>query len=125
MRSEGEPHDGGFLAAFVPGTRDVFRLWPRDEVNAEPEPALGDASCHEPPAAGAFRPHGLTSRPRSDRPDETLIFVTAHAGDGRGREAVEIFDLTGSGDEARLAWKACIPMPPSVQGNDLAVAEDG
>jgi hypothetical protein len=127
MRSEGEPHDGGFIAAFVPGTRDVFRLWPgrNAEADAEPEPALADASCTTPPDPAVFRPHGLTSRLRRDHGDETLVFVTAHAGDGRGREAVEIFELTGAGPEAHLAWKACIPMPPSVQGNDLAVSEDG
>jgi hypothetical protein len=125
MRSENERH-GGYVAGFVPGTRDVFRLWPHDDGGAAaPDPALGVASCSKPPGASVFRPHGLTSRQRPDGSDATLIFVTAHAGEDGGREAVEIFDLTGSGRDARLVWKACIPMPPSVQGNDLAVSADG
>jgi DNA-binding beta-propeller fold protein YncE len=33
--------------------------------------------------------------------------------------------LSGTGRDVRLVWKACIPMPPSVQGNDLAVSADG
>jgi sugar lactone lactonase YvrE len=64
----------------------------------------------------------MTSRAAADR---TLVFVTAHAGRNGGREAVEIFTLTGAGEDARLAWSACVPMPSAVQGNDIAVRPDG
>jgi hypothetical protein len=117
---------GGFVAAYHPDSAEMFRLWPAPPAVAggddDPDPALGDPACTSPPDAETFRPHGLTARSGRDR---TLVFVAAHAGAGRGREAVEVFELEGRGRAARLRWKACIPTPGAVQANDVAVTRDG
>jgi hypothetical protein len=125
MRSEGAAGGGGFLAAFTPGGAEINRLWPVDDATGageEPEPALGDPACTTPPDRPAFRPHGITSLGRDGR---VLVYVTAHAGGDAGREAVEIFTLSGRGAGARLVWNACIPTPESIQANDVAVGPDG
>ena len=116
--------EGGFLAAFEPGLDAVaFRLWPRE---GDPEPAadpnLGDPECTGAPNAGAFYPHGLSSRSDLDR---TLLYVVGHAGDAGSREAIEIFEVLGRGADARLVWKACIPTPGHIAANDVAVSADG
>jgi sugar lactone lactonase YvrE len=41
------------------------------------------------------------------------------------REAVELFDLEGRGDDARLVWRGCAPLPRGTSGNDVAIAPDG
>ena len=118
--------DGGFVSAYVIADGSVHRAWPADGASgggaSDPDPSLGDAQCSEPPAVDTFAPHGITAR--SSR-DATLVFVTAHAGESGGREAVEIFGLEGTGHDARLVWKACIPTPDAIQANDVAVARDG
>ena len=115
--------DGGFISAFQPGDTRVRVLWPAGSTgDISPHSDLGDESCPGPPNRGAFYPHGLTSRRNGE---QTLVYVVAHAGDAGGREAVEIFLLTGKGKAAALSWAACIPTPSAVQGNDVAAAPDG
>jgi hypothetical protein len=116
--------EGGYFSAFVPGvTAEPFRLWPRDDDPTPlPDPTLGDPSCTTPPPPDAFYPHGLTSRSDLDR---VLIYVVAHAGSPRAREAVEIFELAGRGTDSALTWKGCIPTPGKIQGNDIVLSADG
>jgi hypothetical protein len=89
--------------------------------DADVEPRLGDPVCAGPPA-GAFYPHGLTSAVRDGA---TLAYVIGHQGEAGGREAVEIFEVTGAGPATRLGWHGCVPMPAGASGNDVAVAPDG
>lgn len=116
---------GGFLAGFEPGEAPrVVRLWPGPEgALAEPEPALGDPTCTEPPPAVGFSPHGLTSTTLDG--ERVLLYVAGHISAGRSREAVEIFELRGRGDGATLVWKACIPTADAIQANDVALTPDG
>ncbi len=115
----------GFIAAYLPREDRVVRLWP---AAARPAPAdvssdaFGDPTCPGAPPADGFFPHGLTSYVHGEH---VLVLAAAHAFDDRGREAVEVFELSGRGADARLTWRACIPAPPNVQINDLAVARDG
>ncbi len=119
----GKVPGGGFLSAFVPGSIEVRKIWPLGApTDARPDPALGDPSCTAPPASDAFYPHGLASAPHGET---SLLYVVAHAGPTGGREAVEIFEISGRGKKAVATWKACIPTPEHVQGNDAAVAPDG
>lgn len=116
---------GGFLAGFEPGEAPrVVRLWPGlSGTPAEPEPALGDPSCTVPPPAEAFSPHGLTSTTLED--DRVMLYVAGHVSSGRSREAIEIFELRGRGDDAVVVWKACIPTAEAIQANDVVLTPDG
>jgi hypothetical protein len=116
--------DGGFMAAFEPGLDAVaFRLWPREgDPPAAPDPALGDPSCTVPPEPDAFYPHGLTSRTELDH---VYLYIVGHAGSAGSREAIEIFEMTGRGPDARLVWKACIPTPGNIAANDVVTSADG
>jgi hypothetical protein len=114
---------GGALAALTLGAVPVSRrLWPLGETPGAvaPPPVAGDPSCTSPPAAAAFAPHGITSAPLA--PGMTRIAVVGHE---PAREAIELFDLEGVADGARLTWRGCVPLPAGTVGNDLAIAPDG
>jgi len=112
------PGRGGFLSALAPGTHDVRRLWPLGAAtDVAPDPAVGDPDCPGPLAASTFAPHGITAR-------DGLLYVIAHSAAG-GREAVEIFGISGAGAQTVVTWKGCIPQEPNVIANDVAVAPDG
>jgi len=123
MRMDAHGSKGGFLSGFLPASKAIVRLWPdTGGTPAEPEPALGNASCNEPPDAESFYPHGIASSRQGDR---LLLYVVAHRGKLGGREAIEVFEIRGMGTGTSLVWKACIPTDGGVQANDLAVAPDG
>ncbi|MBI4515952.1 MAG: hypothetical protein HY699_09085 [Deltaproteobacteria bacterium] len=110
------------LDAVAQRTTAPRRLWPTGQpardVNLSPAPA-GEPSCLEPPAADVFAPHGVTAAPAPA--GAVRLAVVGHG----GREALELFDLTGSGSDAVLAWRGCVPLPPGMSGNDVSLAADG
>lgn len=116
---------GGSLAAVTldsleAGTPLVRTLWP--VAGEQPQPAAapaGDLGCTTPPAADSFAPHGLASAVSAD--GTIRLAVVTHA----PREAVELFDVEGSGEATRLAWRGCVPLPPRTSGNDLVLRPDG
>ncbi len=123
MRADGRKHRGGYISGLFPGTHSIVRLWPPAAgATAAPDPELGDEACPGPPDPGAYYPHGITSARREGR---TFVYVVTHRGKAGGREAIDVFELTGVGIRARMEWKACIPTDGGVQSNDLAVAPDG
>ena len=123
MRDDAHRSEGGFISGVFPGVHTVVRLWPgRKGTPVAPEPEFGDPDCTDPPRPDALYPHGIASASRDGR---TLVYVVAHRGKRGGREAVEVFELSGIGVAATLTWKACIPTDGGVQANDLAVAPDG
>ncbi len=73
------------------------------------------------PRAETFSPHGITAVP-TEFPGVTRVAVVGHR---PLREAIELFDLTGTGADARLAWRGCVPLPDATVGNDVAFAADG
>jgi hypothetical protein len=116
---------GGFLAGFEPGEAPtVVRLWPTaSDAPAQAEPALGDPTCTEPPPADSFSPHGITSTTLDD--GRVMLYAAAHVSAGRSREAIEIFEMRGRGNDTTLVWKACIPTAGAIQANDVALTPDG
>jgi hypothetical protein len=116
--------DGGYMAAFEPGLDAVaFRLWPREgDPPAAHDPTLGDPSCTTAPEPDTFYPHGLTSRTELDH---VYLYIVGHARNAGSREAIEIFEMTGRGPDARLVWKACIPTPGNIAANDVVASADG
>ena len=123
MRHDGANPGGGYLSAMVPRTWVPRIIWGHAGPSpSDPQADLGDPTCTSAPEPDAFYPHGLSSVEIDAR---QLVYVAAHAGDAGGREAVEIFELGGSGEDAELTWKACIPSDAQVQINDVAVSSDG
>jgi hypothetical protein len=114
----GDGPGGGAIAALTSPDARPRRLFPPGRTSGEP-PA-GEPSCTTPPPVDAFSPHGIASRP-GPVPGVVRVAVVGH----RHREAVELFDLEGSGDAATLAWRGCVPLPEGTVGNDLAIAPDG
>ncbi len=129
MRRPGESN-GGFLAALPLETATQSgtaprHLWPTghtaDDTGVDAgHPPVGDPGCVAPPAPDIFAPHGITSAPT----ETAGIFRIAVVGHG-GRQAIELFDLTGAGRDARLTWRGCVPLPPDTSGNDISLAPDG
>ena len=122
MRFPGRP-GGGSLAALTldrvgKGEAKPRRLWPPQDTGKAIVGKLdGDPSCTAPPAS--LSPHGITSAPAAA--GKVRLAVVGH----ETREAIELFDLEGRGDDARLLWRGCVPLPPETSGNDVAIAPDG
>jgi hypothetical protein len=91
-------------------------LWPNANAKSTLK-LLGDPSCREPPME-MFSPHGLSAL---ERRSGVRLAILNH-GD---REAVELFELRGSGDTLSLSWQGCVPLPPDTAGNDVAIHPDG
>ncbi len=84
----------------------------------EPEAGWGDAAC-TPPPKDKFNAHGIDLVRRSDGRLELL--VVQHF----GREAVEFFELTGSGTDWNLAWRGCVLAPPDASLNEVVALPNG
>jgi len=99
------------------------RLWPTGDPSRDREkasPPLGDPACTDPPDAATFAPHGIATA-TTETPGFVRLAVVAHG----QREAIELFDLVGRGEAAKLVWRGCIPMPPNTAANDVSFAPDG
>jgi hypothetical protein len=99
------------------------RLWPSGDRTRDRSVSgalAGDPSCTSPPARHTFAPHGVTSA-STDTPGVVRIAVVGHG----VREAIELFDLSGAGNDASLTWRGCVPLPPHTVGNDVSIAPDG
>jgi len=75
----------------------------------------GDESCAAP-SIEALSPHGIDLTVRED--GETALLVVNHG----GREAVEFFAVSESGD---LSWRGCALPPGDPFINDVAARRDG
>ena len=93
-------------------------LWPTAGAlrRAREEPG----GCPGPPSMDDFAPHGLAAGAR--RGDGSIPVAVVVHGD---REAVELFELHGSGASATLRWRNCLTLPPDTTGNDVVFAADG
>ncbi len=122
-RRRPEPPTGGAIAAVTVSKSGQpshpRRIWPtgeKSDIGVGPgKPAIGDPDCKEPPVTSEFSPHGLTSRKRSR--GVVRVAVIAHG----KREAVELFDLTGWGEKARLSWRGCVRLPANTFANDVGI----
>jgi hypothetical protein len=94
------------------------RLWPAASATVAAA-AAGDPTCATPPDAARFMAHGLDARREAD--GSVLLAVVGHG----EREAIELFELRGSGSSASLHWRGCVPLPPDAMGNDVGLAPDG
>lgn len=82
------------------------------------EAGWGDPAC-PPPPKDKFNAHGIDLVRRSD--GRLALLVVQHF----GREAIEFFDVTGSGADWNVAWKGCVLAPPDASLNDVAGLPNG
>ena len=118
----GRDGTGGALVALVPPATAPHPLWPtgdpaRDVGTGE---LAGDPACTTPPPDDRFAPHGIAAIQTTVR-GLVHVAVVAHG----VREAVELFDLVGTGNVARLTWRGCVPLPADEVGNDVALTLAG
>lgn len=115
---------GGSLAAIPLDTAAQLsaprRLWPSGDPARDLAAGVGDPSCTERPSENAFSPHGITAVP-APMPGVVRVAVVGHG----EREAVEFFDLIGTGTAATLSWRGCVPLPPQTVANDVSLGADG
>ncbi|MFT4571370.1 MAG: hypothetical protein ACI8TX_002478 [Hyphomicrobiaceae bacterium] len=115
------PADGA-IAAFDPSQPSsstvVRRLWPNGSA-ATVKAGVGDPSCLTPPDPQDFHPHGLSVAALG--PELSRVAVVTHG----PAERIDLFELTGRGDTARLRWQGCVAMPEGTAANDVVLAIDG
>ena len=78
----------------------------------------GAESCPGELTKAIFQPHGIdVGKGPAGLP---AVAVVNHG----GREAVELFEIL-PGDIPRLVWRGCVPMPPGISTNDVALLPNG
>lgn len=78
----------------------------------------GDPNCVEM-SDQEFSPHGIHFSQRAD--GSMQLLVVQH----RGRESVEMFEVTDSADGWALAWRGCVIAPVGSTLNDVVATPDG
>lgn len=96
-------------------THAVTRLDPAS-LPETPDPEYPCASLK---ASGAFISHGLSIKPGADGADR--LYMVRHG----GREAIEVFRFSRSGDYKSLAWLGCVGLPKHFSGNAVTGRRDG
>ena len=79
----------------------------------KPAEYWGTSSCTEPPGKD-FSPHGIDLSKRRD--GHWQLLAVQHG----GRESVEFFEVTGSGEDWQLLWRGCAIAPQNAKLNAVA-----
>ena len=120
----GRDGEGGALVTLVPPLTSPRPLWP----TGDPARDVGTGPLRRvilPAPLPAPRGSLFPARDRVGAQTRTRARARRRRGDLGAREAVELFDLVGTGNVARLAWRGCVPLPPDEVGNDLALTLAG
>jgi hypothetical protein len=100
--------------------RRTLRRWYSGEASQIEKDTKTFSTCPGPPDAALFNAQGMSLRSLGDHTH--LLYVSNHG----GREAIEVFRIeTRGGDEPRLKWTGCVPMPAGMAANSVAAAPDG
>jgi len=112
-------HTGG-LVLFDLRTEERRKIFEggRESAVAQAEPGWGEPACQTPPSR-AFNSHGIDLVRRKD--GRLALLVVQHG----GREAVELFEVMGSGADWRIVWRGCVFAPPDASLNEVAGLPDG
>jgi hypothetical protein len=103
---------GGGFTLFDPLRKSFSKL----AIIPEPLPDWGDKSCPGP-IGDAIGPHGTSVVKRRD--GKTALLVVNHG----GRESIEMFELTQTGPDLRVAWHGCVVSKQAF--NDVGALPDG
>jgi hypothetical protein len=82
------------------------------------EAGWGDPTCPAPPK-DKFNAHGIDLVQRSD--GRLALLVVQHF----GREAVELFEVTGAGKDWSVTWKGCVLAPEDASLNEVVGLPNG
>jgi len=85
---------------------------------AEAAAGWGDPACRGAPDA-RFNSHGIDLVRRDD--GKLALLVVQHG----SREAVEFFEVEGSGVDWSLTWRGCVESPEDASLNEVAALPDG
>ena len=112
-----EEHSGG-LVLFELATEQRTMLWSGGDGPDTATAGWGDPSCTSAPIAG-FNSHGIDLVRRDDG---ALALLAVQHG---SREAVELFEVSGSGIDWQVEWRGCVPSPEDASLNEVAGLPDG
>ncbi len=76
-------------------------------------------ACPQAPTPQTLNTHGLNIRQLAN--GSTRLHVVGHG----GREAIEVFDVSGTGMQTMLTWIGCVVMPAGLAANSVAAFADG
>lgn len=117
ITSRGEAVGAGRLYLIDAATRTAEELFPgAAPVMHHDETTYGNCTID----LGAFDTHGLALRPGSS-PGHYRLYVTSHG----SQEAIQAFALDASGARPSITWVGCVPLPPEVWANSVAILDDG
>jgi hypothetical protein len=110
-------HSGGLVVFELEGEtrKTVFKGGERPAIAAA---GWGDPSCTEPPGR-QFNSHGIDLVRRNDQ--RLQLLVVQHG----GREAIEFFEVLGSGKDWAVVWRGCVLAPADASLNEVAGLPDG
>ncbi|MEE2782050.1 MAG: SMP-30/gluconolactonase/LRE family protein [Pseudomonadota bacterium] len=112
-----EDHSGG-LVIFELDSETRRTIYRGGEGKAVAEAGWGDPACTSPPSR-RFNSHGIDLVRRDD--GRLQLLVVQHG----GREAIELFEVLGSGTDWRVEWRGCVPAPSNASLNDVAALSNG
>lgn len=118
MGADGQIRKPGGLYLFRLGDESVETLYSGGTGADVAEAGWGDPTCPAPPA-DRFNAHGIDLVRRDD--GRLALFVVQHF----GREAIELFEVTGGGRDWKLAWKGCVLAPPDASLNEVVGFPNG
>ena len=109
--------EGGALHLLDADRKTARRWYPDAAAASKPDPATYPG-CASPPDPKRFVAHGLSIRSRPG--GKFTLYMVGHG----GREAVEVFEVTG-GAKPAISWVGCVPLPKDWPLNSVAATPDG
>ncbi|MBJ20028.1 MAG: hypothetical protein GY910_14835 [bacterium] len=113
--SEGQ---SGGLVVFELENEMRHSVFTGGEPSSIAEAGWGDARCTVPPTRD-FNSHGIDLVRRED--GRLQLLVVQHG----SREAIEFFEVLGSGTDWRVAWRGCVPAPGNASLNEVVGLPNG
>ena len=108
----------GRLVVFELESEKQHTVYRGEQSTGTAEAGWGDPSCTEPPGK-AFNSHGIDLVRRDD--GRLQLLVIQHG----SREAVELFEVMGTGTDWQVEWRGCVPSPPNASLNSVAAISNG
>lgn len=108
----------GRLLVFELDSEKQHTVYRGGQGDGAAEPGWGDPACTTPPDE-RFNSHGIDLVRRDD--GRLQLLVIQHG----SREAVELFEVMGSGINWRVEWRGCVPAPPNASLNSVAAIANG
>ena len=118
MGADGVVRKPGGLVLFPLDDETPRTLYAGGTDADQAEAGWGDPSCPPPPKE-KFNAHGIDLVRRSD--GRLALLVVQHF----GREAVELFEVTGAGKDWSVAWKGCVLAPEDASLNEVVGLPNG